>query len=271
MRTLELIGAIADHLMAERDDLSMGQGISPSLAMCLRSSDRSREAHSTIHTTPNNPVFNPRYAPTPSTNGAQCTSKRVGYSSGAPRSSAATTCSRSWHITKNAELAELEAQLRTIPTPKASNHMHSPMVSMTLHSFSYSSRSERADGSHAKRRRASPRLSSVHKARDDPPTASYLTIRRVRPKMKKTKGIGKATRKATGASDGVPSRFATEFHERKDAVDGTGNAIGEPQATSSQPQSMTPKTMNRTERSRRALQSHVDRMQRARNRTTRPR
>lgn len=103
MRTLELMGAIVEHMGAKK-------GLSPPDGAPYPRPTTQGVRPETIHKTPFNPIFNPRYAVTTSTKPLPASGKSTG-----GRSS-----TREWHVTKSQALAELEAQLKTIgPRKKA--------------------------------------------------------------------------------------------------------------------------------------------------------
>lgn len=87
MKTLELVGAVIDHIRSLNPNIN---GKRPD----------------TAHKTPNNPIFNPRYAMTRS---SLLLANQLNKIPTRPSS-----CRGTWHITKSKELEELEAQLKTI-------------------------------------------------------------------------------------------------------------------------------------------------------------
>lgn len=229
IRSLELIGSIKRSLSGDEEENEP----------CNADASARRVDH-IVDKTPNNPIFNPRYAATPSTRGTTRANRSTG--------------SKSWHITKNSELRELEAQLQTIHTPPAVTKLYTPRMpsrggrSSIRRKMSYSGTGDGENDTH-----------SGSRFREDPPTASYLTIHRVRPKGQRKKGG-----KSSGNSSNLPSRFAEEFRkEQTEAV-----KVNKLDQTERKRRRIS-ETTGKIDRSQQALDAHLQRMRKAHDKRTR--
>jgi hypothetical protein len=253
MRTLELISAIVQHLVREQEQERKGSKQPRSSALAQQGS--------TDEVTPNNPIFNPRYQPTPSDNGASPAPQLPTIAPSSRRQSN----SPAWLANRSAELAELEAQLQTIAPRRRSHSAPRSMTTPAARSVSRmapvtgSKRKAEAGRSHeqhlpSSKRSAQPSLVN-HAGRS--PYRNHLGARRPE------------TKKKAGGKPAVLSRFAPKPIEDRashggpsaaDAHDGTPAAKAH-RSSACLSAAKTPRTV---ERAVKAQEAHMARMKRAR-------